>query len=72
MNQGSRITHPVFGLGTILSVERKGEFDNRSYGENGVSHYDRNLNVAVKFDNGGPMGFAAGSSNDANELKELV
>ena len=72
MNLGSRVSHPVFGSGTIVFVARKSEFDNRSYGENGVSRYDRNLNVGVKFDNGGPMGFAANSSNDVADLKELI
>ncbi len=72
MNLGSHVSHPVFGQGTIVFVARKSEFDNRSYGENGASRYDHNLNVGVKFDNGGPMGFAANSSNDVAQLTEIL
>lgn len=79
MKPGQRITHPIYGAGTILAVEdsiKMGDNNNwdRTYQSsicrvsNGQSRYDGNLNVAVKFDNGGPQGFATNASNDVKEL----
>lgn len=72
MKVGQRVKHAVYGEGTIINV-----FDTKTvaYGEEpntvGPPRYEGNLNVAVQFDNGGPMGWAFNSSNDTRELQEL-
>jgi len=72
MNIGQRVTHPIYGPGTVLVVYN--EVPNQSTeGEisNAWSRYSGALNLMVKFDNGGPMGWAYNSTNDISELKEL-
>lgn len=102
MKPGQRVTHPVYGVGTILGVE-----DSRKLGDgpggwprsssvfyasngttdearhittahskgiwqsNGASRYTGSLNIYVKFDNGGPQGFADNSTNDVNSLQVI-
>lgn len=82
MKQGQRVSHPVHGLGTIVHVENEIKMgDNNTWDKqyqssitketNGVSRYTGHLNVAVRFDNGGPQGFAINASNEAKELQVL-
>jgi hypothetical protein len=51
---GERVTHPVFGAGSVVDIwlSRKSE------------------NIAVKFDKGGPMGFAKDATNDTKDLAQ--
>jgi hypothetical protein len=72
VNIGQRVTHPVYGPGTVISVSGGSNwivFEEE--GSNGWSRYSGALNLGIKFDNGGPMGWAYDSTNDISELKEL-
>lgn len=82
MKLGQRVTHLVYGPGTIIAVEDAPKMgDNNTWDRahqssivkttNGVSKYSGHLNIAVRFDNGGPQGFAINASNEAGELQEL-
>jgi hypothetical protein len=62
MTKGSRVSHPVYGLGTVIGIEDSVKLNDLRY----IS----NLNVYVKFDQGGPQGFAVNASNDVKELVE--
>jgi hypothetical protein len=53
MKIGNRVEHKIYGLGTIVES---------CLGKKG------SLNIAVKFDKGGPMGFAEYASNDVKSL----
>lgn len=52
-----RVSHPVYGLGTITDGW---------YSKRGAENY------AVKFDKGGPVGFAQNATNDVADLTEVV
>ena len=54
---GARTFHPVYGFGTITDGW---------YSKRGSENY------AVKFDKGGPAGFAQNATNDANDLTEIA
>jgi hypothetical protein len=82
MNPGSRITHPIYGAGIILAVEDTIKMgDNNNWDKsrqssitrttNGESRYSGSLNMVVKFDAGGPMGWANNASNDVRELSVI-
>lgn len=75
MKIGQRVKHPIYGEGTIIAIEdsiRLGDGSTWDKGSqssiirvtNGWSRYAGHLNVAVKFDNGGPQGFALDSTNE--------
>jgi hypothetical protein len=49
-----RIKHPKYGLGTVTDVWRSRR---------------GSINVSVKFDKGGPLGFADRATNDIKDLK---
>jgi len=53
MKIGNRVEHKIYGSGVVVNVLE---------GKSG------SLNVAVKFDKGGPMGFAEHASNDVKQL----
>jgi len=57
---GQRVAHPVYGTGTVIRVEKKG----------GLRH-KRSQNIGVKFDKGGPQGWADRSSNLITELEVI-
>lgn len=79
MKVGLRVEHPVYGLGTVVHIEHGKKVGDGGWPRiyqssitritNGASRYEGSFNVSVKFDNGGPMGFAKGASNDADLLK---
>jgi hypothetical protein len=83
MNLGQRITHPVYGDGTIISIEDSPKVgDNNTWDRlrqssiirmtNGWSRYSGNLNISIKFDRGGPQGFALGSSNGIEGMSDIL
>lgn len=82
MKIGDRVEHPVFGLGTVLHIEHGKKMGDSGWPKtyqssiirlsNGWSRYEGNFNVAVKFDKGGPQGFAKDSPNDVDHLKVIV
>jgi RNA polymerase-interacting CarD/CdnL/TRCF family regulator len=56
-----RIKHPVYGLGTIVdSWPGRDRFSNKE-----------SENYAVRFDEGGPLGFATNATNDVKDLKAV-
>lgn len=59
---GNRITHPIYGEGTILD----------SWLSNSSLKSTRTENYAVKFDKGGPMGFAEHATNDVKSLTKVA
>jgi hypothetical protein len=80
---GMRVFHPVYGHGTVIAVEntiKMGDHNNwdKAYqssiirSTNGLSRYNGHLNIAVKFDDGGPQGFALDASNEAGNLFEVT
>lgn len=79
MKVGLRVEHPVWGLGYVVGIEHGKKMGDSGWPKiyqssiikvsNGASHYDGNFNVFVKWDNGGPMGFAKGGANDADLIK---
>jgi hypothetical protein len=79
---GLRVEHPIHGLGTVVGIEHGKKLGDggwpRTYQSsiirisNGASHYEGNFNIFVKWDNGGPMGFAKGGANDADLIKAQV
>ena len=80
---GIRVIHPVYGKGTVVNVSDEKALGDSSHGwpevrvgdhiwANGASRYKGRLNVAVKFDGGGPMGFAENSSNDVKDLTSEI
>jgi hypothetical protein len=82
MRPGLRVKHGVYGLGTIINVEdsvKMGDANNwpKTYQSsinpvtNGSSRYTGALNIAVKFDTGGPMGWAGNASNNIEELEVI-
>ena|SRR5271154_2635855 len=78
MKVGLRVEHPVYGLGTVVGIEHGKKLGDGGWPKvrqssiirisNGASHYEGNFQVSVKFDNGGPQGFAKGGSHDADLL----
>lgn len=80
MTLGDRVRHPIFGFGTIIHVAQRSEYDGRQYPNynggshgqsipsNGESRYKGTPNLGVKFDNGGPVGFAQDASNNIKDL----
>src|SRR5271166_1371841 len=70
MKLGQRLSHEVYGLGTVIHFEDSPKVDINSESKNGVSRYSGSINIAVKFDTGGPLGWAVNSSNNVRELKE--
>lgn len=81
MKVGQLVNHAVYGKGSVIAV-----FESKQLGDggwpdlsqssiikttNGKSRYDGNLNITVRFDNGGPMGWATNSTNDISELELL-
>ena len=61
LNVGTRITHPIYGTGVVLD----------SWLSKSVLKSTSTENYAVKFDNGGPMGFAEHATNDARSLTKV-
>lgn len=78
MNVGQRVSHPEYGLGTVIAVLQGKQLGDGSWpaifqssiikASNGYSRYEGNLNIAVRFDNGGPQGWAYNATNDIEEL----
>jgi hypothetical protein len=77
---GARILHELYGAGTIIAVEESIKMgDHNSWdrtsqssiirSSNGASRYAGQINVAVKFDKGGPQGFALDASNSVDSLR---
>jgi hypothetical protein len=60
MTKGQRVSHSIYGLGTVLDVENSVKLNDY--------RYTGNLNVFVKFDNGGPQAFAENCTNDIRSL----
>ena len=67
----SRVKHPVYGEGVVLSVSNKPSSVTYPSKSNGRTRYKGNLNLGVRFDNGGPQGWASRSSNDPAELEPV-
>ena len=61
LNVGTRITHSIYGPGVVLD----------SWLSKSVLKSTSTENYAVKFDNGGPMGFAEHATNDARSLTKV-
>lgn len=55
---GSKVVHPVHGVGLVLS----------SWLSKSTLKSTQTENYAIKFDNGGPIGFADHATNDARDL----
>ena len=75
MKIGDRVNHKLYGMGTVISVEDSVKLgDNKTWpresqssitrSTNGWSRYTGRLNVGIKFDSGGPQGFAFDSTNE--------
>jgi len=62
LNVGTRITHPIYGAGVVLD----------SWLSKSVLKSTSTENYAIKFDNGGPMGFAEHATNDVKHLTKVV
>lgn len=64
--QGIRVSHPKYGKGTVVRIEKKSSFDTSAYG----SRHHGQANVGIVFDDGGPQGWNEDSSYKLSELKE--
>lgn len=81
MKIGQRVKHEVYGEGTIINVFEQKQTGDGGWPDisqssiikqtNGKSRYDGNLNITVKFDNGGPLGWGLNSSNDIKTLQVI-
>ena len=58
---GNRVVHPLYGTGVILDA----------WLSKSVLKSVSTENYAIKFDNGGPMGFAENSTNDVENLTKI-
>lgn len=82
MKVGDRVEHQVYGLGTVVNVEHGKKMGDGGWPKvyqssiirltNGASRYEGTFNVAVKFDNGGPMGFAKDAVNNVDHLVNIT
>jgi hypothetical protein len=61
LNIGAKITHPVYGQGVVLD----------SWLSKSVLKSQSTENYAIKFDDGGPMGFAEHATNDTRSLTKV-
>ena len=59
---GSKVTHPIYGTGVVLD----------SWLSKSVLKSTSTENYAIKFDGGGPMGFAEHATNDVKHLTKAV
>jgi hypothetical protein len=59
---GRRVTHPMYGPGAVVVIEKNSRFDVRH-----VKHPD----AGIKFDNGGPQGFNEDSTNQISVLEAI-
>jgi hypothetical protein len=59
LDVGSKVTHPIYGSGVVLDSWLS------------KSVLKSTENYAIKFDNGGPMGFAEHATNDARSLTKV-
>ncbi len=59
---GDKVTHPVHGAGVVLE----------SWLSKSTLKSTPTENYAVKFDKGGPLGFAENSTNDVKDLTKLA
>jgi hypothetical protein len=86
MNVGQRVSHPIYGAGTIIAVQEKKLGDGKNGWpeakqssilptSNGASNYlhlfPESINISIKFDNGGPIGFATNATNNVKDLTLL-
>jgi hypothetical protein len=71
MNPGQRVKHEIYGLGTIIAVDEGQETDGvqANITGNGWSRYTGAVNISVKFDIGGPQGWAYHASNNIKDLR---
>ena len=58
LDVGNKVTHPIYGTGVVLD----------SWLSKSVLKSTSTENYAIKFDNGGPMGFAEHATNDVKHL----
>ncbi len=59
---GDRVTHPIHGTGVIVE----------SWTSKSTLKSVPTENYAVKFDKGGPLGFAENSTNDVEDLEKVA
>jgi hypothetical protein len=62
LDVGSKVIHPVYGVGVVLD----------SWLSKSVLKSASTENYAVRFDKGGPMGFAEHATNDVKSLTKVV
>jgi hypothetical protein len=64
VTKGQQVSHPVWGLGLIIGVEDSIKLNDYRYAGS--------VNIYVKFDTGGPEGFAENSTNDIKDLQTVL
>ena len=82
MKVGDRVRHPIYGAGTVLHIEHGKKLGDSGWPKirqssiirisNGLSHYEGTFQVAVKFDNGGPQGFAKGGGSHNSDHLTII
>jgi hypothetical protein len=73
---GEKVVHPLYGFGIILGetkeIVKAGVNGSHLFVLNPRRSRTGAENYAVKFDKGGPMGWAENSSNDISQLIPVV
>lgn len=81
MKIGTRVKHETFGLGTVISIEHGKKLGDGGWPRlrqssivrisNGDSRYEGIQNLGVKFDTGGPQGWAKDANHNIKELETV-